>query len=513
MKKIWNKIESSKILFALFMLIVFFMFIFITNGWHGYIIKGWNGITPYLEGLRNTTSSGYQTFYEVIWIICLIPVLLVFNNKYIFNEKRMSFKETMKIIWPLLLLTSAIGIMMFAFAGGFKYFNFDEVIASIFLYTLVGIFEEFLCRGWLQNEFIERFGKNRSGVVYSLVLSGIIFGCIHFMNFLGGQALGSTIIQMCSAAIAGIYFGAVYFKTKNIWVPVILHGFWDLCLSLAEMNKTMACSTITAETSAVVTAITGILLIVFLDGPEILTSLKILTKSSVNDALSDEYKVEISEEVRNKDKTFSFVLSLIQIIYVCVISVLFLLLGLFGFLALEGDSCLNYKTVTFENPLMTTIKYKDYDFIVTGEEQYVDCPVEVEDSNVDCVNQSMVEKYNLKLKVKDDSLILEYNGKETDLGIDNVVRFAAYEKDNNYIIMALANNDGDGIVYYSDYISIYTLKDSVFVDKFKYSFEMLELPPIYNLGYYGEEKYPLFETPFETYYIMIDGEISKLELK
>jgi len=499
MKNIIKKLERNKLIFALFMMFLMFSFMFITNGLHGIIVKDWNGLNKYLEGLRSTTYSGRQTFYEVIWIIFLIPVLLIFNNKYIFTEKKASFKDTIKIIWPMLLLTSAVGFMMFQASGGFKYFNVDEVVASIFLYSLVGIFEEFLCRGWLQNEFIERFGNTRGGVIYSIVLSGLIFGSIHIMNFFGGQALGSTLIQITSAAIAGIYFGAVYFKTKNIWVTVILHAFWDLCISFGMMNETITCAVV-QNLSPMLTLISGTIVILMLDTPEVFISLKLLTKTSVNEVLGN----ETDELQKNKDNRKSKIFNIITIIYVLIISGLLALLGLILLIGNPTDSCLNYETVYRENPIVTTINYKEYNLNIKKELE-VDCIIA-------CDIDTMIYDYNLYFKLDDRKLLLVQDNKEYTFDIDNVIKFAIYQKDNKYILMVLTEEDSKGLVYYSDYLSDDTINDNVF-DKLNDSLNQLELPSIKEFGYYGDTKDPLFKTPYGGNYIMIDGDIKKLEIK
>jgi hypothetical protein len=118
--------------------------------------------------------------------------------------------------------------------------------------------EEFLCRGWLLNEFLERFGDNKKGVYgsvwYSIIISGLIFGVMHLANIYSGRSLTTTIVQVFSAAATGIVFGLIYYKTKNIWSVVILHGLWDFSLMLLSIAPEMT----TSETTLKVTIISSV---------------------------------------------------------------------------------------------------------------------------------------------------------------------------------------------------------------------------------------------------------------
>ncbi|MBR6133822.1 MAG: CPBP family intramembrane metalloprotease [Bacilli bacterium] len=509
MKKIWNKIESNKFLFTIFMVISFFLFILLTNGFHGVIIEGWYGITPYLGNLSRTTDSGQSIFYEVIWFMCLIPVLLLFNNKYILHEKHMSLKKTLVIIWPLLLLTTCIGIFYFGYAGGFKYFNFDEVIASIFLFTFVGIFEEFLCRGWLQNEFIERFGNTRKGVFFSILISGILFGAIHIINYFGGQPLGTTLVQMTSAMIIGFYFGIVYFRTKNIWVTVILHGFWDLALSLGNMNVTTSCVN-TVALEGISMAILGLVVAFLLDLPSILVTIKEFSKTHVNESLDEEHKIVLDDKQINNDKTLHLVLTIIIAIYSGIMCLFFFVIGIIFIFVGESDSCMNYEVYETDKTEMVLLNYKDYE-IKSSITSYVDCMVD----SVDCIDQVLIDEYKLTFSIKDNEFIVNNDNDSYTFDIDDVEKFAIFENnDGGYTIMVLATNNKNGIVYLSKYLDNDVIDDKDLFEKLDDSFEAIALPSISNIGYFDlNNKYPLFKTDYNTYYVMVDGNPMKLSIK
>ena len=102
------------------------------------------------------------------------------------------------------------------------------IIEGIIYYIGVGIMEELYLRGLLQNIIEIMFGKNKNAPLYAILIASVLFGAGHIFGALGQPAV--TII--CKAVWAtglGVYFGAVYVKTRNLWVPVILHTVIDLC--------------------------------------------------------------------------------------------------------------------------------------------------------------------------------------------------------------------------------------------------------------------------------------------
>ena len=128
-----------------------------------------------------------------------------------------------------------MGVIFFLLYGGSASSNVSGVINTAIFALLVGIYEEFLCRGWLLNEFLERYGETKKGVWISIIASGIIFGLIHFIN-VSSNGFAGTVTQVLSASATGILFGFIYYRTKNIWACVFLHGFYDFCLMLADIN-------------------------------------------------------------------------------------------------------------------------------------------------------------------------------------------------------------------------------------------------------------------------------------
>ncbi len=99
-------------------------------------------------------------------------------------------------------------------------------VAGLLLFSVLtgliwGMVQEFLYRGWLQTELTRRFGAIAGLLVANVVFT---FGPLH-LDYLGG---GTGVQWGGLAAVFGIglFFGLVYHRSGNLWIPAMMHGLW-----------------------------------------------------------------------------------------------------------------------------------------------------------------------------------------------------------------------------------------------------------------------------------------------
>ena len=193
---------------------------------------------------------GPEIITQSIWAVLVIIILMLFKNSYVFTETKEDIFKSMKLGWPIIILgTFFLGLNVITVGQSL------EIPVALNLATfclLIGIVEEFLCRGWLLNEFLERFSDNKKSIILSIVLSSLIFGAIHIFNISAGQSLIDTIVQVINATLLGVIFAMMYYKSKNIWSVVLLHAFWDFALMLGDAPALVDCYTTTATTSIII---------------------------------------------------------------------------------------------------------------------------------------------------------------------------------------------------------------------------------------------------------------------
>lgn len=93
---------------------------------------------------------------------------------------------------------------------------------------MIGVAEEITFRGVIATLLFRQYGKTASGVWFCVIASGILFGCPHLINAIGGgSAFTGVLVQAVSAVGSGMVFTAMYYRTRTIWVPILLHAWID----------------------------------------------------------------------------------------------------------------------------------------------------------------------------------------------------------------------------------------------------------------------------------------------
>ena len=96
------------------------------------------------------------------------------------------------------------------------------VLTTLLLVIFVGVFEETLFRGIVLHGLEIRFGP-----IIALFGSSVLFGAMHYVNWVEGQDLLSTHQQVIHAGLSGILYGAIALRCRSIWPGVFLHSLWD----------------------------------------------------------------------------------------------------------------------------------------------------------------------------------------------------------------------------------------------------------------------------------------------
>jgi uncharacterized protein len=125
-------------------------------------------------------------------------------------------------VWGLVALTILMlvlrGIGAFYFGDlalhGVRVVKFAAFWGLFFL--LVGVFEEFLMRGYTLFTVMQAFGFWPAAIVLS-----VLFGATHLAN------PGEAWIGIAAAALIGFFFCLTLRRTGNLWFAVGFHASWD----------------------------------------------------------------------------------------------------------------------------------------------------------------------------------------------------------------------------------------------------------------------------------------------
>lgn len=92
----------------------------------------------------------------------------------------------------------------------------------------VGIIEEFFCRGLLQNAILGLLSNRKNAQIVAIFITSIIFGLGHIFGMIGMPVLLASAKILWAIGL-GVYFGAIYGITNNLWLVALFHFVVNLC--------------------------------------------------------------------------------------------------------------------------------------------------------------------------------------------------------------------------------------------------------------------------------------------
>ena len=431
---------------------------------------------------------GVDYITEMIYALLVLIIMLLFKNDYVFTQKKDKFFTGIKLGLPMLVLSV---IIMISNIISLEEFHLIKFINVLLLSLFVGIAEEFLCRGWLQNEFIEKYSKNKKMVLTSIVLSSLVFGFMHILN-LGAQSLFETILQVINALGVGFLLGVLYYKTKNIWSVIFLHSFYDFAIFLGQMNDIKDCTYGTPTTPILIVESLSIIFINFL---WISAAVKVIQKC------------DFPDQKASKEKTNPYLNALIWISLIMVLTPFENLV--YGYD--EYQTCYNYETKKISDNY--EVHYPNYDrYLIDGITK--DITYEETDSNKEVVNlnnysyEFYIEKYEVYLENKN-------TGYKVKFDYDDVSKIEVIKNESEYMLL-IHTYENESTIYYSDYIVVDNMSnENDYLDSIKNSFIKFEFPELSSVGYITidnkEEKYPLMSSSNNEYFIIENRKLYLVE--
>lgn len=179
---------------------------------------------------RGLITPGGQILTEGLTVLCLLVSAFIMTKieKRSFTDYGLPPNEALgKRFWEgvplglamLSLLMALIGIFRGFSLGGFAIHG-SEALKFGALYgigfILVGIFEEFSFRGYMQSTLASGIGFWRSAIVLA-----ILFGAIHLGN--PGEAVYGGVMAGSFGLVAAFSLR----RTGNIWLAIGMHASWD----------------------------------------------------------------------------------------------------------------------------------------------------------------------------------------------------------------------------------------------------------------------------------------------
>ena len=198
------------------------------------------GISKLVSFLVAFVPKGYaaDAIFEVAHMFWPVAVAILLGYGFALKEK--GFGKTFKAalgVFCAYLLFAVLVVVNALNKPGVAWQGWDRILLGVVMLLGVGLREDLLYRGVVQNALAIKHAKSARGIWLTVAVSSAAFGLLHFFNMLSGVTFGAACVQVLGAAAMGAVFGAIYLRGGNIWVPILLHALVDF-LSLFKSTFT-----------------------------------------------------------------------------------------------------------------------------------------------------------------------------------------------------------------------------------------------------------------------------------
>lgn len=191
----------------------------------------------------------------------------------------------------LLILSLVIGVLAIwelLMAGSYtKEGLAGRELQSLILCLSIGLVEESMCRGVLLSGFLRKIGGwTRRGVAAAVVLSSLIFGFLHVVDYaLGGSYDASGIVQALlktlQSGMVGLLFAAVYMRDQNLWAVALVHALSDFLLMQGTIFMGTPASGYVSSGALGTAKIIGYVVSLLLYTPLLVTAVKLIKEQEL----------------------------------------------------------------------------------------------------------------------------------------------------------------------------------------------------------------------------------------
>ena len=182
------------------------------------------------------SSEVYTMFYQLVDCLCymLTSYLLLKLAQRSYGKSFHTGLTTVNLKKSVILSLGMLIVMVLDVTNNLMDHNAHVVgmipILSIILRGFtVGIAEELGLRSFVIENAMQTWKNKKYGVMATMWVSALGFGAMHLFNLtMPDENRTMIFIQVFYAAAIGVFFGAVYLRTRNLWGTILLHGLNDV---------------------------------------------------------------------------------------------------------------------------------------------------------------------------------------------------------------------------------------------------------------------------------------------
>lgn len=207
---------------------IIYLFLFF-GVWSIYELLGKDMIDHYF------TNIGAIVLKNVAKVLFWITFSMVLIKKYSFELEvpfPQLFKNKVKVrkVLPIFMIFTLYIVIGSFLERGSLYINESFCYSDLFgKFLFVGITEELVFRGWFLNVTLKKMNQ-----WLAIIINSFLFLLIHFPVWIKSGILVSSFLSgsFLTVLILSVIFSYSFIKTRNIFVPILLHMYWDLLVIL-----------------------------------------------------------------------------------------------------------------------------------------------------------------------------------------------------------------------------------------------------------------------------------------
>ncbi len=213
--------KTNPVSFSLFELVLFLIL--------GILLNSIFVSIPFINDFPYLTGILVELILGLLSLILILRLGLFHKDLFSFKNLFLGFKLGFFII-----LSGFIQFIIYLYVNNGNSINiiWVSVFSSILYSFAVGFYEEVFMRGLILQNLVENYKTKSNGFYNAVFISAIVFGLAHLINILHAP-LFDTLIQVVYSIAAGVIFGAVFIKTRNLLSIILLHGIFNLFTYLA----------------------------------------------------------------------------------------------------------------------------------------------------------------------------------------------------------------------------------------------------------------------------------------
>ena len=125
-----------------------------------------------------------QLIADLVVVVFMLIVLIITNKFNLLSKKGKGFIKDMPLaIWPICFSFLAFAMQSYiAISEGNPLNDSTTILLFIICMFMVGLSEELCTRAIIAESLLEHYGTNKKGIYEACIVSGILFGLLHFFN-------------------------------------------------------------------------------------------------------------------------------------------------------------------------------------------------------------------------------------------------------------------------------------------------------------------------------------------